>query len=149
MAFCKECGKPLNDGVAFCTECGVSLDEVKKQEPVIVKKPQPPPPAPQPTYAPPASAPVVQEESSKPVSTFGFFGMMLLFMLPIVGQIAMLIMAFAPRNKNIKSFARAYLIWIIIGVVLGVVCYFAFSSILEMLSGYTDGNLNELFESIQ
>ena len=119
MAFCKECGKPLNDGVAFCTECGTSVGEVNKQEKVVEQtSPTPPPPsAPQPTYTPPA--PVVQEEISKPVSTFGFFGMMLLFMLPIVGQIAMLITAFAPSNKNIKSFARAYLIWLIIGAVLG------------------------------
>ena len=37
---------------------------------------------------------------------------------PIIGQIACLIMAFAPKNKNIKHFARAQLIWMVIAIVL-------------------------------
>lgn len=53
------------------------------------------------------------------VTTGAFFGLNLLFSLPAIGWIICLIMAFAPKNKNIKNFARSKLIWIAIGIILG------------------------------
>lgn len=44
------------------------------------------------------------------VTTGAFFGLNLLFSLPAIGWIICLIMAFAPKNKNIKNFARSKLI---------------------------------------
>ena len=133
--FCTECGKEIADGVAFCTECGTkapadpvsatteTVTEVKetKVETPAVHTPsaqnnyqaQQTYTAPQTAYAPPAPDP-----TSKVVGTGAYFGLMLLFALPIIGQIACLIMAFAPKNKNIKHFARAQLIWMVIAIVL-------------------------------
>ena len=65
------------------------------------------------------------------VTTGAFFGLNLLFSLPAVGWIICLIMAFAPKNKNIKNFARSKLIWIIIAIILGAICGIIFASVFK------------------
>ena len=57
----------------------------------------------------------------KPISMWGYFGYEILFSLPIVGFICLIIMSFAPRNKNLKNFARSYFCLFIISLVLTVV----------------------------
>lgn len=42
-------------------------------------------------------------------------------------------MAFAPKNKNIKNFARSKLIWIAIGIILGIIAGVAFSAVFKEL----------------
>ena len=125
--FCTECGKEIAQGVAFCTECGTkapadpatatteTVTEAKdtKVEPPVVHTPPAQSYQAQQTYTQPAPDP-----TSKVVGTGAYFGLMLLFAIPIIGQIACLIMAFAPKNKNIKHFARAQLIWMVIAIVL-------------------------------
>ena len=65
------------------------------------------------------------------VTTGAFFGLNLLFSLPAIGWIICLIMAFAPKNKNIKNFARSKLIWILIAVILGAICGIIFASVFK------------------
>ena len=65
------------------------------------------------------------------VTTGAFFGLNLLFSLPAIGWIICLIMAFAPKNKNIKNFARSKLIWIIIAIILGVICGIIFAFVFK------------------
>ena len=125
--FCTECGKEIAAGVAFCTECGAKAPadpttattetvaeakETKVETPVVHTPPAQSYQAQQ-TYTQPAPDP-----TSKVVGTGAYLGLMLLFAIPIIGQIACLIMAFAPKNKNIKHFARAQLIWMVIAIVL-------------------------------
>ena len=125
--FCTECGKEIAAGVVFCTECGTkapadpatatteTVTEAKdtKVETPVVHTPPAQSYQAQQTYTQPAPDP-----TSKVVGTGAYFGLMLLFAIPIIGQIACLIMAFAPKNKNIKHFARAQLIWMVIAIVL-------------------------------
>ncbi len=143
--FCTECGNQIADNVAFCTECGAKVapeataetaapaisvaatetPPVTQPQPQPQPKPQPKPqpqreqrpqrPAPQPVYQQPAP---VAEPESKVVSTGAYFWLMLLYALPVVGFISCIIMAFAPRNRNLKNYARATLIWAIVGFVL-------------------------------
>lgn len=126
--FCTECGKEIAQGVAFCTECGTKAPadpatattetvteakETKVETPVVHTPPAQNNHQAQQTYTQPAPDP-----TSKVVGTGAYFGLMLLFAIPIIGQIACLIMAFVPKNKNIKHFARALLIWMVIAIVL-------------------------------
>ena len=156
---CKNCGTPLKDGVAFCTECGTPRNGEPVSEPVKTAAPPPPPP----TYTPPvqSNTPPVQttaapEPASKVVSTGAFFGLQFLFAIPVIGWLACIIMAFAPKNKNIKHYARAMLIWLIIGLVVAVALFFLFKWIGGVLMDYinqaTDGafgDWGEFFEQFK
>ena len=55
---------------------------------------------------------------SPEVKSSTYFWLMLLFAIPVVGLIAMLVMAFATKNKNIRHWCRAMLIWILIGLIV-------------------------------
>ena len=57
----------------------------------------------------------------KPISMWGYFGYEILFSLPIVGFICLIIMSFAPSNKNLKNFARSYFCLFILSLVLTIV----------------------------
>ena len=55
------------------------------------------------------------------LGTGAYFGLLLLVFIPIVGFLVLLILAFAPKNKNLKHFSRAALIVSILQLVLTVV----------------------------
>ena len=126
--FCTECGKEIADGVAFCTECGTKApadpapsvtETVTEAVTTKVETPAVHTPTAQTGYQPQQTyTQHAPDPTSKVVGTGAYFGLMLLFAIPIIGQIACLIMAFAPKNKNIKHFARAQLIWMVIAIVL-------------------------------
>lgn len=57
----------------------------------------------------------------RPVSTSRFFWTTILCGIPIIGLLFTLIFSFAPRNRNIKNFARSILAFYIIAVVLALI----------------------------
>lgn len=67
----------------------------------------------------------------KPISAWGYLGYELLFLLPVVGWIIMIIMCFAPTNKNVKNFARAHVILYIILIVLVILLIAALGTSLD------------------
>ncbi len=75
------------------------------------------------------------------IGTAGYFGLILLFSLPLVGWIICVVMAFSSGNLNRRNLARAMLIFMIIGLVLSVMLYFvaswAWEAVVESLSGAT------------
>lgn len=162
--FCTGCGKEIADGVAFCTECGTPAPADTPQE-----APQPytppvqqtaPSPAATATAAPPRAAAVPAEAPPAGrngiVGTGWFFGMMLLFAIPVIGWLVCLITAFASKNESKKHFARAMLIWLIIGLVLAVVGYFVFRWLGGAITDYINaefggqfGDLQELLEQFK
>ena len=154
--FCTECGKEIAAGAAFCTECGTkvpadpttattkTVTEAKdtKVEPPVVHTPPAQSYQAQQTYTQPAPDP-----ASKVVGTGAYFWLMLLFAIPIIGQIACLIMAFAPKNKNIKHFARAQLIWMVIGIVLIGILVALLSVLTNMLMDFIKESIGGEFSN--
>lgn len=165
--FCTSCGKEIADGVAFCTECGTKAPADTPQETAAEQTmAQPAPEAPGEQAAPaqtaftppPQTEQAIQQQTytqpvppaaqdSKVVGTGAFFGLIFLFAIPVIGWLACLIMAFAPKNKNIKHYARAMLIWLIIGLVFAVIGYFVFrwlgGALLDYINQATDGAFGE------
>jgi hypothetical protein len=45
-----------------------------------------------------------------PLSAWGYFGLTMLFLIPVIGQICLLVFACSGRNINRRSFARAWLL---------------------------------------
>ena len=111
-------------------------------QPATKPVPQPAaPPAPQYTPTPQAKAEI---PADKTVSTGTFFGLMFLFSLPILGWLICLIMAFASKNKNIKHFARAMLIWLIIALVVGALIGLAINALINSITPYLEQAMGEL-----
>lgn len=146
---CANCGAALEDDAVFCPECGTRFGTVpaanEAPAPEVRPEPQedavsepagpgPEPVRPQPDTvrpeqvwqtAPPAPAPLPvpaaePEKRSKEISTAGYFWLMLLFAVPVVGFIAMLIFAGAVKNKNLRNFARAHVVWVIVALITAI-----------------------------
>lgn len=69
-----------------------------------------------------------------------FFGLIPLFLIPVIGLIASIIYSFAAKNKNVKNFARAWMIWNLVGILcialaIGAVV-FAVRAALNTVSEY-------------
>lgn len=160
--FCTGCGSELRDGAAFCTECGAKAGQPANQQPPVsqsIPQSAPQPAAqPAPQYTPqPAAQPVpAAEDPNKVVGTGAFFGMMLLFSIPVIGWIVCLVMAFAPKNENIRHFARANLIWLIIALLIAGLISLAVSALVDFVTPYIEqinagdfgalGEYGEIFE---
>ena len=164
--FCTDCGSEIRDGIAFCTNCGAKAEQAKtapQQMPEMSPAPRTTPrptasPAPQYTSAPQPKAAV---PADKTVSTGTFFGLMFLFSLPILGWLICLIVAFAAKNQNIKHFARAMLIWLVISLVVGALIGLAINAFINSITPYLEqvmgelsgignsGNLGELTELLE
>lgn len=138
---CTSCGKELPDGVDFCPECGSKVENTDGK--TVLN-----------------SIPVIMENDSKIVSTGAYFGLMLLFAIPFIGFIACLIISFTSKNKNIKHYARAVLIWTIIvaiiTIILSIIGYLLLDSLMdyinltygETMNGFSDilNEFEKLFE---
>ena len=100
--------------------------EAAAPEPAFTPQPKPEAPQPVPVFLPqgnPAGRLSEQDlpEEYKVVSMWKYFGLNILFALPIVGIIAMVVFSFAAsKNKNITNFSRAALLAAILGTVLAV-----------------------------
>ena len=106
--FCKHCGKELLDTASHCSNCGMAVGaEVQGAH-----------------YAAPVTpiTPVVVREvpeENAPLSPWAYFGLQILFAIPVVGFIFLIVFSCNGSNINRRNFARSY--WcslIIIGVFL-------------------------------
>ena len=106
--------------------------------PSIAAAPTPPVmPGAQPSYQPPTAyaptpyTPMSAGEVAPPpgskyatISTLGYIGYSILFALPLLGPLVALIMAFAAKKLNVRNYARAMLIFMIVALVISIILYF-------------------------
>ena len=111
MKYCKNCNTEMNDDAVFCPNCGAKSEvNVNIQQPAVF-------------YA---------EPKPQPVSIGGFIGRSLIPLIPFVGGIIYIIMLFVwggdkTKEESFRNWAKAQLIMIAIGIVLGIivlVCFF-------------------------
>lgn len=61
-------------------------------------------------------------EKYRPITMWGYFGLEILFSIPIVGFIFLIVFALGgTRNVNKKNFARSYFCFVIIFVVIAAI----------------------------
>ncbi len=164
LMFCTDCGTKVPENIPAQTDAvkeEIPVAPEVKQEPVAqvaVESPPPPPPTPptpppqqaQQQYIPSQQAQPQQNPQQPPMqvaqstenhsaSTAHFFWMMLVYALPLIGWLICIIMAFAPKNESKKHFARAILIWSLIGIIISIISLIIMSllggGISELLSG--------------
>ena len=142
MAICSGCGKTVADGKKFCTSCGKPVKAVKtrakKEEPPVKAKKtaaakpaavskSSPKPAPS-TKTAPAGNP--QQGSYYAVMSVGAYVLASILMcIPLIGLVICIVWAFVSCNNiNKRNYARAILIFMLIGLVL--------SGLVILLSGW-------------
>ena len=112
---CKNCGAENENQSLFCVRCGASLQEQAAQ-PAAQAQPQA-------TYVAPPMVQQVIPEAYKPLSPWMYFGLMLLFSIPVVGLIFLIIFSFDDGNLNRRNFARSYWINMLFSVVIFIVMF--------------------------
>lgn len=60
----------------------------------------------------------------KPLSPWAYFGLQLLFSIPLVGFICLIVFSFDSGNINRRNFARSYWCSLVLGIVLTVLLVF-------------------------
>ena len=111
---CPICGTE-NSNTAFCTNCGAKLVSNEVQNPTSA-----------PTYVVPVTpAPQITKEQLpeqyKPLSPWAYFGLQILFAIPIVGFIFLIVFSCSRANINRRNLARSYWCSLIIVAVILVV----------------------------
>ncbi len=138
---CQKCGAPLGEEGAVCSVCGHSPEKETENAQATVQPPQPQQDAREQAQSKSQSAQgaparkVEEDKATATLSTGAFWGLMLLFAIPIIGLISAFIMIFACKNKNIKHFALATFIWKLIGIIfiaiVAAAAYFIFTALYE------------------
>ena len=161
MTICPACGAQVPEGVRFCTECGKAIEIANTNIPQVpnelvyhpVQPINQPNTEPKPVARPvqqtvPISQPIYQTPPTyvnnpdqepppgskyAPMSMGSYIGHSILFSIPVIGILACLFFAFASGNVNKKNFAKATLVFFIIGLVISVLIYFAFGWMFDTL----------------
>ena len=99
---CKNCGMTIEDDSKFCAGCGVVIDEPQQQKET-------------PVYFTQVPEPVVKEFKEEDIpaqysrlSAWSYFGLKMLFSIPVVGLVFLIVFSFSRGNLNRRSFARSY-----------------------------------------
>lgn len=71
----------------------------------------------------------------KPVSTSKYFWFGVLSFLPVIGLLFTLITSIVPRNRNVKNFERAILVYYIIGIILALIAAIVFGFFFPDIAG--------------
>lgn len=130
--FCTQCGKPIDGGGEVCSECSAKIN----------------PPAPVQVQP----RPILPEQKEKTVGTGTYFALMFVFALPVLGFLICIITALAVKNKNVKNFAKAALIWTVIGLVFTAlivgVCFLFADVVAPYFNGITGTEISELTDAL-
>ena len=140
---------------------GAYVPPQPQPQPVYAPPVAPAPPVSQGQYAAPAAAPAAAAPPDKrgPYGVMGvmsYIGFGILYALPLIGWLFCLIMAFALKNRNKRNYARATLIFMLVGLVIAVLVYIALGWVAEVIVEYyggvsgagTLGALKSLFDII-
>ena len=79
-----------------------------------------PPVAPVVPAAPIAAEPVVPPQN-KPLSPWAYYGLQLLFSIPLVGFICLIVFSLDNGNINRRNFARSYWCGLLVGLIITII----------------------------
>ena len=117
---CSNCGSVHEEGGKFCQNCGASLSAPSAPVPAQTLPPQ-----------------------NRPLSPWAYFGLMLLFSVPVVGFVFLIVFSFSNANINRRNFARSYWVALLVGVIVTIVV-----TVLVIAFGVTDQLSEAIAESV-
>lgn len=104
---CPTCGTEIPENVQFCTVCGTAVASFAPSAPV-----QP---------IPAAAKPLSPAPDNKLLGPWAYFGLQLLFSIPIVGFILLIVFSLDNSNLNRRNYARSYWCAMIVGLAVAIV----------------------------
>lgn len=110
--FCDACGTPIADAAGNMFHQEIPVVELKTEH--KEKKAEP-----------------VEADNDKVIGIATYLGLTVLFVIPVIGLIICIIMVCAAKNKNLKNYATAMLIWLVITLLAGGVFVFAAFKVLK------------------
>lgn len=109
---CPTCGTELPENTKFCTFCGTAMETVAPARPAPTRPV---------SAAPAAPAPMAPAPETKLLGPWAYFGLQLLFSIPLVGFILLIVFSFDNSNLNRRNYARSYWCALIVGLVVAIV----------------------------
>lgn len=106
---CPTCGAELPENAASCTFCGTAFACHTPPAPV------------QPAFHPVSPAP-----ENKLLGPWAYFGLQLLFSIPIVGFVLLIVFSLDNSNLNRRNFARSYWCGLIVGLIIAILLVIVF-----------------------
>lgn len=111
---CPNCGSVIPDTAVFCGNCGAKIEQ---------KQP--------PKQTPPVQQVVIQQPVTeatlpakfRPLSPWAYFGLSLLFSIPVVGFIFLIVFSCSGANINRRNFARSYWCALILCLIILLVVF--------------------------
>lgn len=92
---CPNCGSTLAENERFCSACGTAVPAAEAASAPVA----------------PVQKPITKEDlpaQFRVLSPWAYFGLQILYSIPIVGFIFLMIHTFSSGNLNRRSFARSY-----------------------------------------
>jgi|GEM_PF-141855 len=83
----------------------------------------------------------------RPLGAWAYFGLTLLYAIPILGWIFLIVFSLSDANINRRNFSRSYLCWFVILIILVVVGMLT-GTINDFIQAAAKGTLNEYFSFI-
>lgn len=151
MTKCTHCGVDLAEGAKFCSVCGAVVTpaadtpaETTTDTPTqTTAREAPAQTVPAPAQKSCGETPPAPGSRYEPITTKGFIGIMFLMLIPLVNLLLLLVWAFGGcRKVNKQNFAKAMLVWMLIGV--GLLIIFG----LMFWAFFPSGGLQSLQESL-
>lgn len=71
----------------------------------------------------------------KPLGAWAYFGLTILFSIPVIGLICLIVFSFSDANINRRNFARSYWIGLLIVLILLLIAFFtgALNSLIDAI----------------
>lgn len=114
---CKNCNAQIEDNARFCNACGAAA--TTDNQPIVTPISVPEQPV--------RSQITVDDlpEHLRPLSPWSYFGLQILYTVPIIGFIFLIIFSFKKSNINRRNFTRSYWCGLIIaGAILAIILIF-------------------------
>ncbi len=118
--FCNNCGTQIPPNARSCPNCGAPI--VNPEQPKMTKDMLPP--------------------EYKVISPWQYFGLQILFSIPIIGFIFLIVFTFSKSNYNRRAYARSFWCSLILGIILAVIAGVAIASsgivstLVDVVSAY-------------
>lgn len=140
---CRKCGAEYPDGGKFCPACGTAAVPPQPQQPTsqtYQPNSQPQQPTAQSVYYAPqprSSAPTDPDTffryhpEYRPLGAWAYFGLSLLYSIPIVGFVFLIVHSFSRGNLVRRSYARSFWCGLMIAAIILVILLICGFSIFD------------------